>query len=293
MDKQIEYRLVLFFVWLAKFLPKSWLYKLFHALGIFFFWILKKRREVAIKNLTNAYPEYDKQKIKELAKSNFTATARTVADILLLINERFDINESIQNAKEVLDKLAKLDKENRSIIFTTAHFGNWELLAHFVALNGYPMTVIGRRGTNRLIEYNLTTPFRERYGNKNVFKQKAMMHMVKALRNKENIGILIDQKANAVNGTMSTFFGLPCYTTVSVAKMKLRYNPLVLPIFILREPDGKYRIVFEGEANLEFDDSLPEEKKVSLLTQHYNDIFERAVRQAPEQWFWMHNRWKI
>lgn len=294
MSKQIEYRAVLFFVWLAKILPKSLLHGLFHGLGVVLFWMLKKRRNIAIKNLTKAYPSYNTAQINELAKANFTATARSVADILLLMNKRVEINESIENHQEILDKLATITKDNeKGIIFTTAHFSNWELLAHFLALNGYPMTVVGRRGTNRLIEYNLTTPFRERYGNKNIFKQQAMSQMVKTLRNGGNVGLLIDQKANARNGTMSSFFGMPCYTTPSVAGMKMRYDSIVLPIFILRKPNGKYRIMFEDEAKLDLDENLTKDEKTAQLTQHYNDIFERTVRQAPEQWFWMHNRWKI
>ena len=294
MGKQIEYRVVLAFVWLAKILPKSWLYGLMHGFGILLFWLLKKRRNIAITNLSRAYPNYNQEKVKELAKANFTATARSIADILLLINGRFDINESIENHQEILDRLTLLAKENNnSIIFTTAHFSNWELLAQFLAFNGYPMTAVGRRGTNRLIEYNLTTPFRERYGNKNIFKQQAMTHMVKTLRSGGNVGLLIDQKANIRNGVMSSFFGLPCYTTTSVAGMKMRYDALVLPMFILRKNDGKYRIIFEGEANIELDENLTKDEKTARLTQHYNDIFERTVRQAPEQWFWMHNRWKI
>ena len=294
MGKQIEYRAVLAFVWLAKFLPKSWLYGLLHGLGVMLFWALKKRRDIAIANLTKAYPNLNSTQVKELAIANFTATARSIADILLLINERLEINDSIENAQEILDKLAVLCKENKNgIIFTTAHFSNWELLAQFIAFNGYPMTAVGRRGTNRLIEYNLTTPFRERYGNKNIFKQQAMTHMVKTLRSGGIVGLLIDQKANARNGVMSRFFGLPCYTTTSVARMKLRYDSMVLPIFILRKNSGKYRIIFEGEANLKLDENLTKDEKTARLTQHYNDIFERTVRQAPEQWFWMHNRWKV
>jgi KDO2-lipid IV(A) lauroyltransferase len=120
-----------------------------------------------------------------------------------------------------------------------------------------------------------------------------MSQMVKTLRNGGNVGLLIDQKANARNGIMSSFFGMPCYTTPSVAGMKIRYDSIVLPMFVLRKPNGKYRIMFEDEAKLDLDENLTKEEKTTRLTQHYNDIFERTVRQAPEQWFWMHNRWKI
>jgi KDO2-lipid IV(A) lauroyltransferase len=292
--KQLEYRIVLAFVALAKILPKSWLYGLFHGLGVLLFWTLKKRRQTALNNLARAYPDCSENTITTLAKANFTATARTVADILLLLNERFDMEAHIVNGEEVLAHLNALqERHSKSIIFTTAHFSNWELLAQFLAKHGYPMTAVGRRGTNRLIEYNLTTPFRERYGNKNIFKQHAMTHMVKTLRNGGNVGLLIDQKANARSGAKTTFFGLPCYTTTSVASMKLRYDALVVPMFILREKEGNYRILFEGEANPSLPQTLSKEEKVVALTQHYNDIFERTVRQTPEQWFWMHNRWKL
>ncbi|MDR1613951.1 MAG: lysophospholipid acyltransferase family protein, partial [Campylobacteraceae bacterium] len=82
-----------------------------------------------------------------------------------------------------------------------------------------------------------------------------------------------------------------CRTTISVASMKLKYDSLVIPLFAKREKCGKYRIIFYGTADYMAEEHKREEDKIKAMTQYYNDILERAIREAPEQWFWMHNRW--
>jgi KDO2-lipid IV(A) lauroyltransferase len=204
------------------------------------------------------------------------------------------LEDFIINADEVSAKLYKAASNNKNgIIFITAHFGNWEILSHFVALCGYPLIVIGRKGDNKYIEDNLTKPFRERYGSKNIYKKEAMSKMVKELKSGGNIGILIDQKTGKRDGVLTTFFGMECYSTTSVASMKLKYDPLIIPIFAKRERDGRYTIMFDKEVSYKAEEKQDKDEKTASLTQRYNDIIENAVREAPEQWFWMHDRWKI
>jgi KDO2-lipid IV(A) lauroyltransferase len=258
------------------------------------FFILKSRRELSIKNLTLAYPEKNKKEIHSLAKKSFKSVAITAAEVMLLINDKKKIEDFIINKDKFLKTLTDITKKNKKgIVFITAHFSNWEILPHFLAMNGYPMTAIGRAGDNLLIEKNLTKPFREKHGNQNIYKNEAMRKMIKTLKEAGNVGLLIDQKAGKTNSVLTTFFGMECRTTTSVANIKLKYDPLVIPIFLKRATYGKYGILFYGAADYKADDKNSEEEKIQALTQYYNDIIERAVREAPEQWFWMHGRWKI
>jgi KDO2-lipid IV(A) lauroyltransferase len=267
---------------------------MFSFFGTILFWILRKRRALTISNLTLAYPEKSKKEIYDLAKQCFKSVAKTVAEIFLLFTNKKQLEELILNKDEVMAKMHKVAANNKNgIIFVTAHFGNWEILSHFVALCGYPFIVIGREGDNKHIEKNLTKPFRERYGSQNIYKKEAMSKMVKTLKNQGNIGILIDQKTSKTNGAKGSFFGIECYSTTSVASMKLKYDPLILPLFAKREKNGRYTIMFEGAVSYAAEDKKDKDEKISTLTQHYNDILERAIREAPEQWFWMHDRWKI
>jgi KDO2-lipid IV(A) lauroyltransferase len=229
-----------------------------------------------------------------LAKNSFKSIARTAAEILLVFNNKKVADDFFVNKDEVLKKVAGVVKDNKKgIIFISAHFGNWEILTDFMALHGYRTVVIGREGDNTLIEKNLTKPFRERHGHQNIYKKEAMGKMIKTLKGGGNVGLLIDQKAGNTNSVIAKFFGRECTTTISPATMKLKYDPLVIPMFALRQNDGKYFIVFDGAVDYTADEKTDKNDKILELTQRYNDILESAIRKAPEQWFWMHNRWKI
>lgn len=292
--QKFQYLVVIFFVKLSKILPSVFLFSLFNAVGTLFFYILKPRRNLTIKNLSFAYPEKGEKDIYIFAKKCFQSVAKTAAEIMLLLNNRRQTDDFLTNKDEVLQKINEAVKGNKNgVIMLTAHFGNWEILADFMALNNFPLTVIGREGDNKLIEQNLTKPFRERNGNKNIYKKDAMRNIVKTIKNGGNVGLLIDQKAGKINSVATNFFGRKCSTTTSVANMKLMYDPLVISIFAVREKSGKYRIIFDGVIEYKAEDKQDKTDKVQAITQHYNDIIERAVRQSPEQWFWMHDRWKI
>ena len=293
MRDRIEYIIVILFINLVKILPISWVYALFNTLASFLYHLIARRRKLTLKNLARAYPELSAKAIDSLAKRHFQSVGITIAEILLIFTKRIHIDELINNVDETIQKLKEYTKDNtKGIIFTTAHYGNWEVLASFIAKHGYPMTAIGRKGNNTLIEENLTTPFRERYGTKNVHKSEAMMNMVKTLRSGGNVGLLIDQKTGPKGGESTLFFNLPCFTTTSVAAMKLKYDPLVITAFARREKDGKYTILLEDPIHYVAEEKESKEEKVIAMTQHYNDILEKVVRSAPEQWFWVHDRWK-
>lgn len=295
LKEKIEYWIVLFFIKLVKILPENFTFNTLNISGKIVYLLMTKRRKLAIKNLSLAFKEKDEKEIKLLAKANFLSIARTLAEILLIASKKRTLEDFIEDEdgslKQYLDA-TKDEKNNQGVVFITAHFGNWEILANYFAQKGFPMTIIGRRGDNKLIEDNITTPFRESYGNSNVHKSEAMSAMIKTLKVGGRIGILIDQKAGN-SGAKTTFFGRDCTTTSSVALMKLKYNPLIVPGFAIRQKSGKSNFIFLDPVEYIADDKENKEEKVKAMTQKYNDIFEEIVRKYPEQWFWMHNRWKI
>ncbi|HSR74689.1 MAG TPA: hypothetical protein VLL31_07590, partial [Sulfurovum sp.] len=188
MREKIEYAFVKLFLWLAKIAPRSFVYAVIRALTLLVYYVDKKRRHLTITNLTMAFPEKTSQEIAALSKEVYIELSKTITEILLMFTGKFDIDNAIKNKEEAKEKLQKLAKNSpQGIILMTAHFSNWELMAHFIAKNGLPMAVIGRKGNNSLIEENITTPFREKYGNSAVSKDKAMLSMMKRLKAKGNV----------------------------------------------------------------------------------------------------------
>lgn len=252
-----------------------------------FFKFEKRRSTLTLKNLALAFPEKSPQERYELAKKSYESLSITLAEIIMMLNEKIDFEKKITNKEDVLAKLNKLTKDKKNgVIFVTAHFSNWELLAQFLPKNGYPMTAIGRRGNNHLIEENFTTPFREKFGNTNVYKENAILKLVKTLKSGGYTGLLIDQKSGGPTSIKSQFFRHTADTTSSVATLKLKFNPIIIPMFIARELDGSYTLILK-----ECEDK--QNSSIESLTQKYNDILEEVIRAYPEQWFWMHNRWRL
>jgi KDO2-lipid IV(A) lauroyltransferase len=263
-------------------------------LSTLFYFIDSKRRQLTIANLTLAFPQKTHQEIEALSKKVYSELSITIAEILLMFCGRFDIDEAIQNHDEARKKLQYLAQNSpNGIIVVTAHFSNWELAAHFLAKNGLPMLAIGREGNNKLIDKNITVPFRNKYGNRATTKDNAMLAMAKTLKRGEAVGLLIDQKAGHLNSVAVDFFGTPAETTTSVGMLKLKFDPLVVPIFITRESDGMYEMIINDSIDYVAEEIEDIEKKLEAMTLKYNQSIENVIRKYPQQWFWMHNRWRL
>jgi len=294
MREKIEYSLVKLFLWLAKIAPKSFIYTTIKGLTLLVYHLDKKRRNLTITNLTMAFPEKTPEEITTLSKEVYTELSKTIAEILLMFTGRFDIDRSIKNVDEAQKKLQSIAKNcPNGVIVVTAHFSNWELAAHFLAKNGLPMLAIGREGNNKLIDQNITIPFRNKYGNRATSKDKAMLAMLKTLKKGAAVGLLIDQKTEPHNSVKVDFFGKSADTTFSVAMLKLKLNPLVVPVFIARQSDGMYEIIINDPVEYIADEIDDKEKKLEAMTLRYNQSIENIIRQYPSQWFWMHNRWRL
>jgi KDO2-lipid IV(A) lauroyltransferase len=283
---RIVYYLLKIFISLAGLLPRSWIYASIKAVTLAFYHMSKRRREITKDNLKKAFPGKGQDEIDRLSREVYISLSETISEILFMLADRFDIDDAVINKEEALDKLKMLEEEGTlGRIVMTAHFSNWELAAHFLAKHGYPMLAVGRKGDNQKIDQQLTLPFREKYGNRSVYKKRAAIAIMKTLKRGEIVGVLIDQKVSSADGVKVRFFGREVYTTSIVATMKQKLNVMVVPIFLPRVERGKYKLIVG--------DPIKEKSDIVTMTQCYNDAIEEVVRAYPEQWFWMHNRWKV
>jgi KDO2-lipid IV(A) lauroyltransferase len=246
MRAKIEYAFVKLLLYTSKIVPKSLMYTLVKNLSYMVYFLDKKRRLLTLENLSAAYPEKSHQEIKIISKNVYKELSKTITEILFMITGRFDIDDAIVNLEESKEKLKILSKHTPyGVVVLTAHFSNWELAAHFLAKHGLAMLAVGRKGDNRYIDEHITLPFRMKYGNVPVSKKQAMLAMAKRLKRAEAVGILLDQKSGHLNSTKVDFFGNPAETTLSVASLKLKFNPTIVPIFIARQRDGKYKMIIK------------------------------------------------
>jgi KDO2-lipid IV(A) lauroyltransferase len=290
----IEYSVVKGFIFLTKLLPNAFVYTLFKTIARLFFKYNKRKRTLTLQNLKMAYPSLSNEELISLASKSYESIGITLAETLLMYNDKLDIDSIVVNKAEMMEKFhTYLDNAENGVLFITGHFSNWELLAQFLAKNGYPIKNIARAGDNALIDKNIVQAFRGKYGNQNIPKRNAIISLVKTLKQGLRVGILFDQKSSDNNSIQGTFFGHPLKMINVIAQMKLKYNPLVIPIFIARLEDGSYKVIFHNPVEYLAEEEKDESQKILKMTQYYNDILEQVINDYPEQWFWVHNRWQL
>lgn len=294
MRDYLEYYLVKSVLLFLNLFSNAFVYAFCKKLVLLFFKYEKRRRILTMRNIKLVYPDKSDEEVLKLAMDAYETVGITIAEILLMFNDKLDIDGMIENRTEALEKFDRYFS-NKTIgkLMVTAHFSNWELLAQFVAKNNHPIKIIGREGNNHLIEENITKPFRQKYGNRNIYKKNAIVSFVKTLKQGLSVGILIDQKSGGASSVKANFFGREVDTISVIAQMKLRYNPIVLPVFIVRLDNGKYKILVQEPVTYVAEEELDEKQKIIKMTQQYNNIVEKIISDYPEQWFWMHDRWRI
>ncbi|HQR46877.1 MAG TPA: lysophospholipid acyltransferase family protein [Thermoanaerobaculia bacterium] len=249
----------------------------------------RRRRDLAEGNLARAFPGLRPDGIEALSIAVFEHFGGMAADLLHAFGEpQSAVDERIEvvGVERVRSALAA----GRGLFLVTAHFGNWEYSALATAAAGVPVAVIARPLDNPLLETFLRE-FRERNGNTVVYKADAAREMLRILKRGGGVGILADQHARTPDAMVVPFFGRPASTTSIVARLADRTEALIIPAFCFRTGPARYRMEY-GEA-IDVRTLSPGEREPAALTARLNLEVEGVVRRAPEQWLWLHNRWRL
>jgi KDO2-lipid IV(A) lauroyltransferase len=260
----------------------------FVFLSLLFYHVHTRRRLITLHNLKCAFPEKSLSEITKIAKGvyrNFGIVAAEFFDIPSLNSEK--INNIIET--EGLENCKKAMGKNKGLLLFGAHFGNWELQAVAASLLIRPILFVYRRMDNPFLE-NIITWVRSVSGNIPLSKSRAMRHLLRHLKDNGILGILIDQNWSRQEGCFVEFFGRPACTTNGLALLALHTEAPVVPAFMARMPNGKYRLMIGEEVALTRTGDRQEE--IIVNTQKFTRIIEDMVRQYPDQWFWPHQRWK-
>jgi KDO2-lipid IV(A) lauroyltransferase len=184
----------------------------------------------------------------------------------------------------------RAQEKGKGVLFLTAHFGNWEwMAAAFPLMFHHPCYVIVRPLDVQFLD-GVVERLRTFTGNRTIPKQKSMGRILRLLKEGQTIGVLLDQNVAWQEGIFVNFFGELACTNVGMALLALRTGTPVLPAFNMRQEDGRYRVVIEPEIQLirTGDKDLDVERNTELFT----GVIERYVREYPDHWFWLHQRWK-
>ncbi len=293
--EKIEYTLTKTFFTFLRMCPAPMIYgtcrgvaALFYALGI-------SRRRITLNNLNLAFPEKTQRARVRIARAAYDHFGQLIAESAMVLSGKIDrdqLKERVDGGE--MHKLLELEKStDKGFLAITGHLGNFELMSHYTGTQSIRQGhVVARKGTNRLIDDQIVTPMRESFGNRVIYKKRALPQVVRALRKGEHVGLLIDIKSSPREGVPVTFFGKETYAIKSSAYLQIKLGVPVVPITMVRIAPKRYKLIV-SESIEWTDNGNPVEEQIAALTQLHQTALEKLIRQYPEQWLWMHNRWRI
>ena len=244
---------------------------------------LPRLRRVAYRNLAMALPELGAARQKEIVDGVFRSIARVLVAFAKFPAIRHDtVTQWIRC--EGLEHVEAALRQGRGVLFATAHLGNWELSAYAHALLAAPMDIVVRPLDNPLLDA-LVEHRRSLSGNRIIAKQEYARAILKALAANRAVGILVDQNSAADAGAFVDFFGVKACAGVGFAKLAAHSGAAVIPGFaVWEETEKRYVLRFRPPVEITGD--------AARDTQAVQSEIERAIRQHPDQWLWIHRRWK-
>jgi len=247
-----------------------------------------KHRLIALYNLISSFPKKPIDEIVDIARvsyKNFALIFAEFPEILCLDRNNIGKWVSVRGLEHYESAL----REGRGVVLITAHFGNWEMGLAAMALLSRPPTFVARTLDSAILEEG-SIYIRSTVGIGIIHKENAMRPMLRLLKQGGAVKMLIDQNVAADEGVFINFFGRPACATPGVALMAMRSGAAVLPVFTSRMPDGTY--LTEIGPKVETIHTGDRRRDVATNTQNYATIIENHIRKYPEQWLWIHQRWK-
>ena len=244
---------------------------------------------VAMRNLQLAFPEMAEAERRPIVRGVFISLGRLLAEVC-----RFPRYTS-ENVSQVavydgLENFLEAERRGKGVLFLTAHLGGWEVGSFAHSLYGHKLHIVVRPLDNPYLDA-LVRRYRTLHGNTTFDKQDFARGLLGAMKAGETVGILMDTNMTPPQGVFVDFFGHPACTASGVARVALRTDAAVVPAFTIWDAEmGKYRIRFDPALELARtgDDAADVVANTALFTK----AIEGYVRRYPEQWLWVHRRWK-
>jgi len=289
MRRKLEYAAAWPFIKILGIMPRRLARACAISLGWAFYLLHFRLRQVGMRNLAMAFPEKSLAERKRILSGEFTSLGRQLAELCQF--PRY----TPENVDEVvvydgLENYERAYARGKGVLFLTAHFGGWELSAFAHSLHGHWLHIVMRPMDNQYLD-RLIEQYRTMHGNKTVAKDDFVRGLLAAMKAGETVGILMDTNMTPPQGVFVDFFGIPACTASGLARIALRTDAAVVPGFTIWDPTlRKYRLRFDPA--LELIRSGDAEADIVANTQLFTKVIEDYVRKYPDQWLWVHRRWK-
>jgi Kdo2-lipid IVA lauroyltransferase/acyltransferase len=289
MRQRLEYALVWILIKLVGSLPRP-VARLFGISLAWTIYLLHARlRKVGLHNLSMAMPKKSHREHRRILRGVFTSLGRQLGEVCLFPRyTRENVNKVV--VYDGFENFERALARGKGVLFLTAHLGGWELSSFSHSLQGYPLHIVIRPLDNVYLD-RLIREYRTMHGNSTVDKDDFVRGLLAAMKNGETVGILMDTNMTPPQGVFVDFFGIPACTASGMARIALRTDAAVVPGFTVWDAAlRKYRLRFDPAVNLIRTGN--DEADVLANTAQFTKIIEDYVRKYPDQWLWVHRRWK-
>jgi KDO2-lipid IV(A) lauroyltransferase len=289
MRRKLEYAAAWPFIKILGLMPRSLSRAFAIAIAQVVYLLHFRLRQVGMRNLEMVFPEKNEPERRRVLRGVFTSLGRQLSELCQFPKY------TPENIDEVvvydgLENYERAYAQGKGVLFLTAHFGGWELSAFAHSLHGHWLHIVMRPMDNEYLD-RLLQHYRTMHGNKTVNKDDFVRGLLAAMKAGETVGILMDTNMTPPQGIFVDFFGIPACTASGLARIALRTDAAVVPGFTIWDPAlQKYRLRFDPALELIRTGHL--EADIAANTQMFTKVIEDYVRRYPDQWLWVHRRWK-
>ena len=287
--ERVEFAVVWLAVHFMRLLPRGLARLVGTGIAGIAFHLLGRLRGVGTQNLKLAFPEMPEGEREKILRSVYRNLGRLLAEFCLMSGytpegaSRFIRYEGLENYVAARER-------GKGVLVLTGHLGAWELSSFYHSLMGMPMGMVIRRLDNPLVD-EFVNRIRCLHGNRVIHKDDFARGLIASMRAGQTVGILMDTNMTPPQGVFVDFFGHAACTASGLARVALRTGAAVLPGFLLwEESEQKYVLRFGEE--LEIVHTGDAEQDALTNTATFTAAIERYIRKYPDQWLWMHRRWK-
>jgi Kdo2-lipid IVA lauroyltransferase/acyltransferase len=287
--KKIVYQLFLVVVFILRYLPKSLRRAFFRFVAYMGYLFARKTNRIIEANLNfvfnNSLSQTEIKEIQKYSYFNMVLWVQSLIENLDVSDEELKKTVKIENAHIVED----LKKEGKPLIFISAHYGNMEMLSHYINRFVIPVYQVARESNFEEID-EFVIKARESSGSKIIFRSGAIKTLVKAMIKKEAVSLIIDQNINSREGEEVEFLGKKAYQTSSSASLARKFDAYLIPIAIFNQDNYNYKIkVYEPILPIKTDNEKEDLKNISQLEAN---AISAIIKEDKKQWFWPHKRFK-
>jgi Kdo2-lipid IVA lauroyltransferase/acyltransferase len=284
-----EFALVWLLVKALGLLPRS----VARGLGAFIGWLafaaVPRLRRVGLKNLAFAFPEESSAKRARILRSMYRNLGWQLAEFCQMTHYTLEYASRFIRY-DGLEHYLEAKRLGKGVLVLTGHIGAWELSSFYHSLAGYPMSMVIRRLDNPLVD-RFVNRIRCLHGNRVLHKDDFARGLIAAMRGEDTVGVLMDTNMTPPQGVFVDFFGRAACTAVGIARVALRTGAAVLPGFLSWEPSENQYVLHFLPA-LQLVNTGDDDRDAIANTQLFTKALEDIIRRYPEQWLWVHRRWK-